>query len=78
NLRKAVEKSNDDPTIQDHLADLYQKTGRLKQAIAHWERALAGFGKTISAEVEPGDVAKVQKKLEAAKVRLAQKGNAQE
>ncbi len=74
NLRKAIEKSNDDPTIHDHLADLYLKTNRLKQAIVHWERALDGWNKTVSAEVEPGDVAKVQKKLEAAKVKLAREG----
>jgi tetratricopeptide (TPR) repeat protein len=77
NLRKAVEKSNDDPTIHDHLADLYQKTGRLKLAIAHWEQALEGWNKTVSAEVEPTDVAKVQKKLEAAKVKLAREGTQQ-
>ena len=74
NLRKAIEKSNDDPTIHDHLADLYLKTNRIKQAIVHWERALDGWNKTVSAEVEPGDVAKVQKKLEAAKVKLAREG----
>jgi tetratricopeptide (TPR) repeat protein len=78
NLRKAAEKSNDDPTIHDHLADLYQKTGRLKQAIVHWERALDGWNKTVAAEVEPADVAKVQKKLEAAKVKLAREGGAQQ
>ena len=78
NLRQAVEKSNDDPTIHDHLADLYQKTGRLKLAIANWEQALDGFNKTVSAEVEPADVAKVQKKLEAAKVKLAREGSAQQ
>ena len=76
NLRKAVEKSNDDPTIHDHLADVYQKTGRLKMAIAHWERALDGWNKTVAAEVEAADVAKVQKKLEAAKVKLAREGTA--
>lgn len=78
NLRKAIEKSNDDPTIHDHLADLYLKTNRLKQAIVHWERALDGWNKTVAAEVEPGDVAKVQKKLEAAKVKLAREGGAQQ
>ncbi len=76
NLRQAVDKSNGDPTIHDHLADLYQKTGRLKLAIAHWEQALDGWNKTIAAEVEPGDVSKVQKKLEAAKVKLARETGA--
>jgi tetratricopeptide (TPR) repeat protein len=78
NLRKAIEKSNDDPTIHDHLADLYLKTNRLKQAITHWERALDGWNKTVAAEVEPSDVAKVQKKLEAAKVKLAREGGTQQ
>jgi predicted Zn-dependent protease len=78
NLRTAAEKSYDDPTIHDHLADLYQKTGRLKQAIAHWERALDGFNHSLSADAEPTDVAKVQKKLEAAKVKLAREGGAQQ
>jgi hypothetical protein len=37
----------------------------------HWERALAEWNKTVPAEVEPDDVAKIQKKLESAKIRLA-------
>lgn len=78
NLRMAVERSYDDPTIHDHLAELYQKTGRLRQAIAHWERALDGWNHSLSADTEPTDVAKVQKKLEAAKVKLAREGGAQQ
>jgi len=57
--------------VQDHLGDLYQKTGRLKLAAAHWERALDEWNKTIAAEVDTDDVAEVQKKLESAKVKLA-------
>jgi len=71
NLIKASQRIGTDPTVQDHLGDLYQKTGRLKLAAAHWERALAEWNKTVAAEVDPTDVAKVQKKLESAKMRLA-------
>ena len=60
-----------DPTVQDHLGDLYQRTGRLKLAAAHWERALEEWAKTISAEVDQNDVNRVAKKLESAKVKLA-------
>ena len=60
-----------DPTVQEHLGDLYQKTGRLKLAASHWERALAEWNKTVAAEVDQDALAKVQKKLESAKVRLA-------
>lgn len=72
NLRKASERITNDATVQDHLGDLYQKTGRLKLAVAHWERSLEEYNRTVPAEVDSSDVAKVQKKLEAARVKLAQ------
>jgi tetratricopeptide (TPR) repeat protein len=75
NLRKAVDKVNNDPTVLDHLGDLFQKTDRLKLAAASWERALQQWNKTVPAEMEPTDVAKVQKKLDAARVKLAKEGN---
>jgi len=72
NLRLASEKiGGTDPTVQAHLGDLYQKTGRLKLATAHWQRALDEWSKTIPAEVDTEEMAKVQKDLESAKVKLA-------
>ena len=71
NLIKASQRIGTDPTVQDHLGDLYQRTGRLKLAAAHWERALNEWNKTVSAEVDQTDVAKVQKKQESAKMKLA-------
>ena len=71
NLSKAVQRTPNDPTVQDHLGDVYQKVGRLKQAAAHWERALNEYNRSVAADVEPGEVAKVQKKLESAKIKLA-------
>jgi tetratricopeptide (TPR) repeat protein len=76
NLRRASERMGSDPTVQDHLGELYQKTGRLKLATAHWERALEEWNKTIPAEVDSDDVAKVQKELESARVKLAQQNGA--
>ncbi len=71
NLRQAVNRDQTDPTVHMHLGDLYEKTGRIRQAAAQWELSLADFAKSEPADVEPGDVAKVQKKLESARVRLA-------
>jgi tetratricopeptide (TPR) repeat protein len=71
NLTKATQHMGDDPTVQEHLGDLYQKTGHLRLAATHWERALVEWNKTISAEVDSDDVAKIQKKLETARVKLA-------
>src|SRR6266478_5783360 len=70
-LVKASQKIGTDPTVHDHLGDLYQKTGRLKLAVAHWERAVAEWNKTVTAEVDSDDLSRVQKKLESAKVKLA-------
>src|ERR1019366_1253044 len=71
NLRRASERINNDPTIQEHLGYLYQKTGRLKLAAAHWERSLEEWKKTVPAEVDTDEVAKIQKDLESARVKLA-------
>jgi tetratricopeptide (TPR) repeat protein len=73
-LSKAALRMGSDPTVQDHLGDLYQKTGRLKLAAAHWERALEEWNKTIGPELDGDLLAATQKKLDAAKVRLAKEG----
>jgi tetratricopeptide (TPR) repeat protein len=70
-LLKASQRIASDPTVQDHLGDLYQRTGRLKLAAVHWERAVAEWNKTVSAEVDTDNLASVQKKLESAKMKLA-------
>jgi tetratricopeptide (TPR) repeat protein len=71
NLTKAAVHMSSDPTVQEHLGDLYQKTGRLKMAAAHWERSVQEWNKTVPAEVDSEAYAKVQQKLDAAKVKLA-------
>ncbi|HEX6821612.1 MAG TPA: tetratricopeptide repeat protein [Candidatus Sulfotelmatobacter sp.] len=71
NLNKAASHMGSDPTVQEHLGDLYQKTGRLKLAAAHWDRAVQEWNRTVPAEQDSDAFAKVQQKLDAAKVKLA-------
>ncbi|HTV04255.1 MAG TPA: tetratricopeptide repeat protein [Acidobacteriaceae bacterium] len=71
NLRQAVERNSTDPTVHDHLGQLYEKTGRLKQAAAQWEVSLKEFAVTVPADTEPGSMAQVQKMLDNARMRLA-------
>ena len=71
NLRRAIERNQSDPTVHDHLGDLYEKTGRIRLAAAQWELSLDEFSKSPAEDVEPAEVAKVQKKLESARVKLA-------
>lgn len=74
NLRKAVDRTGNDATVLEHMGDLLQKTDRLKLATVYWERALNEYNKSVAGDIEPGDIAKVQKKLESAKVKLAREG----
>src|ERR1022692_967641 len=55
NLLKASQKINTDPTVLDHLGDLYQQTGRLNLASTTWYRALSDWKPPIAAEVDPAD-----------------------
>ena len=59
NLRRASERINTDPTVHQHLGELYQRTGRLKLAASNYERSLEEWNKTIPAEVDQDQVAKV-------------------
>ena len=40
-LLKAVENMKDDPTVLDHLGDIYEKLGQEDLAVQYWSRALA-------------------------------------
>ncbi|HYP07776.1 MAG TPA: tetratricopeptide repeat protein [Bryobacteraceae bacterium] len=70
-LRRAVEGFSKDPTVHDHLADVYAKQGNLKDAITHWQLSLKEWEAASSSERDAAEVAKVQKKLDSAKVRMA-------
>lgn len=71
-LTRSLELSSKDPTIHDHLGDVYFKQGKLKEAIAQWQSSLKEWSTSPPADIEPEEVAKVQKKLDSARVKLAQ------
>ena len=56
-LLKAGEMERRDPVIQDHIGDLYSKTGNLEKAQEFYKRSLSNGG-------EPEDAQKVRMKLE--------------
>ncbi len=70
-LRHSVQLMSKDPTIHDHLGDVLFKQGKIKDAIAQWESSLNYWHSSAPADIEPDEVAKVQKKLDTARVRLA-------
>ncbi|HZU09999.1 MAG TPA: tetratricopeptide repeat protein [Pseudacidobacterium sp.] len=75
NLTKALARNSGDPTVHDHLGEVYEKTNRLKLAAAQWEQSLNYYAHSLSADADPSDVSKVQKKLDSARVRLAKESS---
>jgi Flp pilus assembly protein TadD len=75
-LRQALDRVSRDPTVHDHLGDVCFRKGHLKDAISQWEASLREWGLSAKAEIDPVEVAKIQKKLDGAKVRLAKESAA--
>ncbi len=69
--RKAALRMPNDPTVLDHLGEIDAKSGKLSQAIDEWQHSLAQYATSLPPEADPADVAKVQHKLENARVKLA-------
>ena len=71
-LRRALQPGVRDATVFDHLGDVCFGRNKLKDAIKQWERSLKEWQTAAPSENDPAEVAKIQKKLEKARVRLAQ------
>jgi tetratricopeptide (TPR) repeat protein len=70
-LNRALVAMSKDPTVHDHLGDVYFHEGKTREAIAQWQSSLKEWQNSAPADLDHAEVAKVQKKLEDAKVRLA-------
>jgi tetratricopeptide (TPR) repeat protein len=70
-LGRSLQLMEKDPTIHDHLGDVYFKEGKLKLAISQWQSSLKAWSSSAPSDLEPDEVAKVQKKLDGARVKLA-------
>ena len=70
-LREALRYMSRDPTVHDHLAEVYFREGKIRDAIAQWQSSLREYQSGPPSDMDHAEVAKVQKKLEDAKVRLA-------
>jgi tetratricopeptide (TPR) repeat protein len=74
-LLRAIDRTGDDPTIHEHLGDVYAKLGNTKDAIAQWQAAMKAYQNSAESDQDPDQVAKLSKKLEDARVRLARESN---
>ncbi len=72
-LRQAIDKTGKDPTVHDHLAEVYFKQGKIREAIQQWEASVSEWKANSPTDQDPVELAKVTKKLEGAKVRVTEK-----
>jgi tetratricopeptide (TPR) repeat protein len=77
-LRQALDVMSKDPTVHDHLGDVYFHEGKTREAIAQWQNSLKEWESSAPADLDHTEMAKVQKKLEDAKVRLASETGAKQ
>ena len=70
-LTQAIDKVGDDPTVHDHLGDVYYKLGKTREAVAQWTASVKEFQTAAPSESDPEALAKVNNKLENARVKLA-------
>lgn len=60
-----------DPTVHDHLGDVYLKEGKIREAVLQWQASLKEFKKQPASADDPEEVASVNRKLDDAQAKLA-------
>ena len=70
-LRQALMSMSRDPTVHDHLAEVYFREGKVRDAIAQWQSSLKEWQTSPPSEMDHSEVTRIQKRLEDARVRLA-------
>jgi len=73
-LQRALEHVAD-PTVHDHLGDVYAKQGRTKEAIMEWQASLKEAQKPGQVDVDAEEMAQVNKKLDEAQAKLAKENH---
>jgi tetratricopeptide (TPR) repeat protein len=74
-LRRALQKLSRDATVHDHLGDVYFGEGRIRDAMLQWQNSLKEFQAGAPTDMDQEELAKVQRKLEGARVRLARESH---
>ncbi|MFZ0959444.1 MAG: tetratricopeptide repeat protein [Terriglobia bacterium] len=63
-LEKAASKIQDDPTIHEHLGNLYLRMGKTAKAQEEWQRALKEWPTAVSSDFDADQAKQLQKQLD--------------
>ena len=69
--QRAALRSPNDPSVLDHLGQIYERNGKLQAAVDAWQKSLSCYKSSLKPEADPADVAKVARRLDTARVKLA-------
>jgi tetratricopeptide (TPR) repeat protein len=75
-LRQAIDYMSRDATVHDHLGEVYLREGKIKQAVEQFQSSVKEWQTSAPSEIDHAEMAKVQKKLDDAKIRLAKETGA--
>jgi tetratricopeptide (TPR) repeat protein len=70
-LEKAAQKLKGDPTVQEHLGNLYFRMGKKMEAEQQWEQALKEWPTALGSDFDAEEAAKLRKELDDLKLNLA-------
>ncbi|HEV2348229.1 MAG TPA: tetratricopeptide repeat protein [Terriglobia bacterium] len=70
-LEKAVRLLGGDPTVQEHLGNLYLKLGKKAEAEKQWEQALKEWPSAVGSDFDEHEADKVRKQLDDLKQSMA-------
>ena len=70
-IKRAVDLSPGDPTMQDHYAEALMQQKKVREAVAAWEESLRQWQASAPAEKDDAEINKVRSKLEQARKQLA-------
>jgi tetratricopeptide (TPR) repeat protein len=70
-LEKAATLLSTDPTVLDHLGQLYLKMGKKKEAAQEWERALKEWPKAVDSDFDAKQASQLEKQLKVLKHHLS-------
>jgi len=71
-LEKAVARTAHDPTVREHLGEVYYRMGRPAQALAEWSKAQMFWKDVTPADFEADQAAGLDKKISQLKHEMAQ------
>jgi tetratricopeptide (TPR) repeat protein len=77
-LRQALDSREDrsirkDPTVHDHLAEVYFKQGKFKEAAQEWELAVSEMKTASPSESDPAESKRIAQRLEEARSKISAK-----